>query len=269
MNTLQAGTTARPLPVAHTSLPAALASWLPPALRPRTLLQRRLERATADGVILGGPFAGLRYVTQSVGSVWWPKMLGTYELELADVTRELCHEQPEWLVDIGAAEGYYAVGLAWRCPETQVVAFEAESTGRQLLAELAALNGVSARVQINGFCDHAALRQALGSEREGLIICDIEGGERELLDPARVPALVARSWTILVEIHDHVDPEIMATLIDRFRTTHTIEEIIARPRSARDLPTSVDVGWLARWMPAALDERRPGPMRWLLLRPAT
>lgn len=268
MNTTHAGSVTVPAPVTRTSLPAMLAAWLPPALRPRTLLRRRLELATQAGLVLGGPFEGMRYVEKSVGSMWWPKILGTYEIELADLVRELCHERPEWVVDIGAAEGYYAVGLAWRCPETRVIAFEAEAAGRKLQAELAALNGVADRVRIEGFCDHAALRAALGLDREGLIICDIEGGERDLLDPALVPALVALPWTLLIEIHDHVDPEIINTLIDRFYATHTVEEIVTCPRTAKDLPDSVRAGWLTRWTPPYLDERRPGPMRWLLLRPA-
>jgi hypothetical protein len=247
---------------------AQISSLLPRGLHPRTLLRRRLEHATRAGVVLGGPFAGMRYVGQSVGSMWWPKILGAYELELADIIRDLCLARPAWIVDVGAAEGYYAVGFAWRCPDARVVAFEAEPAGRELQAQLAALNGVSDRLQIEGFCDHDALRRALASATPGgLLICDIEGGERDLLDPALVPALTDGRWTLLVEIHDHVDPTIINILIDRFHATHTVEEIVTRPRHARDLPVSARNGFLARWVPTYLDERRPAPMRWLLLRP--
>lgn len=244
-----------------------LASLLPRRLHPRALLRRRLEHATRSGRVLHGPFAGLRYVGRSVGSMWWPKILGTYELELAHVIRDLCLARPPWVVDIGAAEGYYAIGFAWRCPDTRVVAFEGEPAGRQLQAELAALNNVSERVRIEGFCDHAELRRALSFTTGGLLICDIEGGERDLLDPELVPALTAQPWTLLVEIHDHVDPAIIQILIRRFLATHTVEEILTRPRRARDLPASARSAFLARWTPAFLDERRPAPMRWLLLRP--
>ncbi|MBC8009332.1 MAG: hypothetical protein H7067_04455, partial [Burkholderiales bacterium] len=244
-----------------------IASLLPRGLHPRTLLRRRLERTTRAGLVLGGPFVGMRYVGQSVGSMWWPKILGTYEIELADVIRDLCLARPPWVVDIGAAEGYYAIGFAWRCPETRVIAFEGEPAGRKLQAELAELNGVAARVRIEGFCDHAELNRALSFATGGLIICDIEGGEKDLLDPVLVPALGDHRWSLLIEIHDHVDPTIMNTLIDRFYATHTVEEIVTRPRRARDLPASARSSFLARWIPAFLDERRPAPMRWLLLRP--
>lgn len=244
-----------------------LTALLPTALRPRTLLRRHLEAITRAGLVLDGPFTGLRYVDQSIGSMWWPKILGTYELELAGTVGLLCAEQPAWVIDIGAAEGYYAIGMAWRCPETRVIAFEGDHDGRKLQEELAALNNVDDRLHIEGFCDASALRSALALAGGGLIICDIEGGELALLNPEIAPDLVDDPWTLLVEIHDHVDPTIAETLIERFKSTHTIEEIVSRPRRASDLPPAVRRQLLSRWIPAYLDERRPGPMRWLLLRP--
>ncbi|MBC8041222.1 MAG: hypothetical protein H7Y06_11815 [Opitutaceae bacterium] len=244
-----------------------ITTLLPPALRPRTLLRRHLETVTRAGLVLDGPFAGLRYVDQSVGSMWWPKILGTYELELAATIGLLCAEQPAWIIDIGAAEGYYAIGMAWRCPQTRVIAFEGDHAGRKLQEELAVLNNVDDRLHIEGFCDASALRRALAVASGGLIICDIEGGELTLLNPEIAPDLVDDPWTLLVEIHDHVDPTIADTLIERFKDTHSIQEIVSRPRRAADLASGVRRNFLSRWVPAYLDERRPGPMRWLLLRP--
>lgn len=249
------------------TLRTVVTSLIPPRLRPRAIARRRLERVTRERIVLSGPFAGMRYVNQSVGSMWWPKLLGTYELELAGIVRELCLSRPPVLIDVGAAEGYYAVGIAWCCSATRVTAFEAEPEGRVLLAELAALNGVSHRVRIEGFCDHAALADAMANEKCGLIICDVEGGERALLDPRIVPALVAGQWTLLVEIHDHISADIADILIDRFARTHRIEEIVSRPRSFRELPATAQWRYLSRWTRTYMDEQRPGPMRWLLLRP--
>jgi len=244
-----------------------LTSLLPSALRPRTLLRRHLETVARAGRVLAGPFTGLRYVDQSVGSMWWPKILGTYELELAEIIGRICAENPPWVIDIGAAEGYYAVGMAWRCPQSRVIAFEGDHAGRQLQGELALLNHVDDRLHIEGFCDAPALRRALAFARGGFIICDIEGGERMLLNPAIIPELVDDPWTLLVEIHDNVDATIADTLIERFKSTHSIREIASQPRLASDLATPIRRNYLSRWIPAYLDERRPGPMRWLLLRP--
>lgn len=64
------------------------------------------------GVILSGPFKGLMYPRESVGSAWAPKLLGTYESELSPTIERIVSGGYRSVVDIGAAEGYYAVGLA-------------------------------------------------------------------------------------------------------------------------------------------------------------
>lgn len=256
-----------PPPSAFSTLKTSVHGWLPGFLQPRVVLRHQLERATRDGVVLAGPFRGMKYVTSSIGSMWWPKILGTYERELAVIVDELCLDAPARIIDIGAAEGYYAVGFAWRCPQSRVIAFEGEASGRALQHELATLNGVAARLTLHGYCDHAALRPELIGAQTGLIICDIEGGELALLNPAQLPELATGHWTLLVEIHHHVHPEIARTLIERFRTTHVAEEISSVPRVARDLPPAAQRVGFARWTAPYLDERRPGPMSWLLLRP--
>lgn len=65
-----------------------------------------------------GPFAGLRYPSHdAVGSSLWPKLLGSYEAELAPTFEALCATPYRTVVDVGAAEGYYAVGLGLRLGE--------------------------------------------------------------------------------------------------------------------------------------------------------
>jgi hypothetical protein len=59
---------------------------LPEALRPATLADKFLSRSLAADRILGGPFRGMRYIPESLGSVLLPKFLGiTYE----EVSRSL------------------------------------------------------------------------------------------------------------------------------------------------------------------------------------
>ena len=53
-----------------------------------------------------------------------------------------------------------------------------------------------------------------------LVLCDIEGAERELLDPAQAPALAGMD--IIVESHECLIQGITQTLIDRFKPTHRI-----------------------------------------------
>src|SRR4051812_22623153 len=82
------------------------------------------------GWVLSGPFEGMHYSDRSVGSAFFPKVLGTYERELHERIRACFQMGVRTVIDVGAAEGYYAVGLAMRIPGVQVVAFETEEAGR-------------------------------------------------------------------------------------------------------------------------------------------
>ena len=75
--------------------------------------------------VSGGPFAGLTYPDREPISLV-PKLLGIYERELHGAVEAAVLGQPEVIVNVGAADGYYAVGLARRCPSATVHAFEAD-----------------------------------------------------------------------------------------------------------------------------------------------
>ena len=98
----------------------ALRRVVPARCRPIGYLDHLARRRTA-GLVHAGPFAGMRYVDRSVGSCFIPKLLGTYERELAPKIERICRRQPGLVVDVGAAEGYYAVGLAMRIPEARII----------------------------------------------------------------------------------------------------------------------------------------------------
>lgn len=61
--------------------------------------------------IYSGPFRGMKYLRASTGSVILPKLIGTYENELHFVFNEIRGNNYDQFIDVGAAEGYYVVGL--------------------------------------------------------------------------------------------------------------------------------------------------------------
>ena len=94
------------------------------------------------------------------------------------------------------------------------------------------------------------------------MLCDIEGGEKALLDPALAPALARMD--IVVEAHDGMDATISTTLIGRFAATHDIATVGERQRDI-DFPSayrprdSID-RWISVW------EFRSSPTPWLAMR---
>ena len=178
-------------------------------------------------VVQSGPFAGMLYVPQAVGSAFVPKLVGSYEEELHEViTSALSHEYQS-VIDIGCAEGYYAIGVAVHMPEARVYAFDIDSRARKLCTEMARANGVSDRVSVRGACDMAELGKLTGARC--LCIVDCEGCEIHLLRPDLVPGL--RNCDLLVELHDFIDPSISPTIVSRFSATHEINFLKSRQRN--------------------------------------
>jgi hypothetical protein len=246
-------------------VPASLRSVRSRLLGKQLRKQRLIEQSLferLDGKVLGGPFEGLRYSKEACGSMQGPKILGVYEHELASVIEEIVTANYGHIVDVGAAEGYYAVGLLTRCPEAKVTAFETCESGRELMGRIAAANGVADRLEVLGHCTSGLLEQALRGKHTPLIICDIEGGEASLLDPRRIPKL--ESADILVEIHDFVDTTISRQLLERFDKTHEVRRIQSRKRRLQDLP--VVAGITGKQILSAADERRPCDMEWFWMR---
>ena len=65
--------------------------------------------------MLAGPFAGRALPARASSracSFSGPYQVGSFELELYPVIERIVAAQPEFVVNVGGAEGYYAVGLA-------------------------------------------------------------------------------------------------------------------------------------------------------------
>lgn len=216
--------------------------------------------------VVSGPFQGMRYIAWAQGSSHSPKILGTYEKELHPVI-ELIKTKPfNCIIDIGAAEGYYAVGLAtFSENRTRLIAYEMAEKGRNLLMQLAELNQVK-NIQVLGECTPSDLSGVIKPNQNCLVVCDVEGFEIELLDPEAVPNLASAS--ILVEVHDQVRPGATEQLYQRFQSTHSIKEILSTDRTWDDFPHK---NWFAQLLPRSLALRAMYegryPMNWLWMTP--
>ncbi|WZO98667.1 hypothetical protein EP7_000253 [Isosphaeraceae bacterium EP7] len=240
-----------------------------PQVRRRRKAHRRIvgRLATPDRVAQG-PFRGMRPIAAAYCSEFLPKLVGTYEREIAPAIEAICAAGCDRIVDIGAAEGYYAVGMAMRNPDALVVGFEMNPSARYYLRQLAERNEVSARLQIRGTCDLDSLAASLEGARRPALICDCEGAEDLLLDPVRVEPL-RRSY-VLVETHDGLATDagvlegIGRRLHERFGATHAIETIDSRPRSGDDLPAGTELS--PEESAEAMNEGRPWA-QWLFMTP--
>lgn len=252
-----------------------LVARLVPDAAKRALDRRRTERflavvrpATDEHVrrhgleVLRGPLTGLRYLPelQTSGDLV-AKLVGTYEQELHAALEGWISAAPATIVDVGSAEGTYAVGLALAIPRARVLAFDIDPAARALCGAMAELNGVADRVRVQGACTHDVLN-GLPPDDVGLFL-DCEGCELQLLRPDLVPAL--RRWPIIVELHDFVDASITATIVERFSPTHDVQLVEGTGRDPGAVPELAGLDGRAR--AAVLSEFRPTAMRWGVLTP--
>ena len=226
-----------------------------------------MARLCESLVVRSGPFLGMKYPhRRSVGSAFFPKLLGSYERELHPLFEKLCLRHYEDVVDVGCAEGYYAVGMALRMPSARVLAFDTDPAARTMCEEMAACNGVRDRVIIGAFCDASTLQTTL-SAGACLVICDCEGYEKQLFAPELMSRLAG--CDVLVEVHDFVDPTISATLRERFGVTHDLQVVhsIDDDEKAQNYncPELNGYEWTTR--KALLSEARPRTMEWFYFTP--
>jgi len=106
-----------------------------------------------DKKVLYGPFRGMKYPSlSSVGSALYPKLLGCYERELHGVIDSFLSNNYTEIVDIGCAEGYYAVGFGLKLNSVKIHAYDTDETARRLCREMAKLNGIEKRTTIKETC---------------------------------------------------------------------------------------------------------------------
>ena len=227
-----------------------------------------ISNAVGGPVVSAGPFKGLLYDGNTHLTMAAAKLLGCYEEETFVCLETAIAMNPPRVINIGAAEGYYALGAAMRLPHAEVIAFEASDSLRNACEQLIDVNRLSGRIQLGGFCSLAELKTYLIPST--WLIVDIEGGELDLLQPNLLPALA--HTTMLVETHDFAKPGTTAELFSRFSASHEIAHISQRARLAADYPLFVQIAPPSAWWSGVLFEMAISELRaidqaWLYMRP--
>ncbi len=199
--------------------------------RSRLLEQMLLENLGAKDhvAVTSGPFKGLKMQLPVHAGAPLPMILGLYESELHPFIEGAIARAYAHVVNIGCGDGYYLTGMARRMPQSKFFGYDINPKAREGATQSAALNDVSGRVTISGefrgedFSAHPA--------NNTLVICDIEGGEDDLLDPAKYPGL--KGHDVVVELHEVYRPGISERLRQRFGATHDIIFFDHQPKQAK------------------------------------
>jgi hypothetical protein len=171
---------------------------------------------TIEGEVQGGPFRGMKYVDQSAEGCHVPKVIGCYEHELQPFFEAAITTRYDDVVNVGCAEGYYAIGLALRMPGATIHAYDINPGARTMCGRTAERNGVAGRMRIAELFKSTTFRDFAG--RRSLFLIDIEGNEVGLLEGA--PDADLAGFDFIIECHDAAPGKISRPLLERFQRTH-------------------------------------------------
>jgi hypothetical protein len=148
-------------------------------------LTAQLARVSS-GKVISGPFKDM---TLPAEASWGDgdaaaKLLGVYEAELHGAVEAGLARKPDLIVNVGCAEGYYAVGLARRAPGVRLVAYDIDEKAQEICRNSAAANGVEGPFEVRGLCQPGDLRALVQAARAPLLVVDCEGYETTLLEAA-------------------------------------------------------------------------------------
>lgn len=237
----------RALPATLWAFLLMLRKYLSPEGREFNQVNREVKKFT-HGRVLNGPFTGMKYIGHATGSRLGPKLVGTYEQELHESIENLINDNPQTIIVVGSAEGYYAVGLAVRTGAV-VHAVDSSPHAAKLCTKLAKKNRVGERVITHGALDKRQLSFLIKGPTS--IVMDCEGCEIDLLCGDNK---WARNVSLIVECHDHIVPAATERVVKSLGRTHAVSVIEATRR---------EIGGVH---PAWIDEGRPLGMRWVIAR---
>lgn len=210
--------------------------------------------------VMTGPFTGMlisKHTKWDDGNQS-AKLAGSYEFELRGAIETIRKRKPETIVNVGCADGYYAVGFGRLFPDSFIYAMDIDNDSLDQCEHNARVNGVRKLITVIG--KPAPQDIALGEGRH-LFFIDVEGDELDLLNKDLCPLLIDSD--IVVECHDFWNPEdpISAKLIKRFSNTHKVEMVVPAVPYPGDYPllASLPIGTAL----LAISEKRPMPTVWL------
>ena len=236
--------------------------------RKRYVARQVLRTLALRRQVSAGPFAGMRYANlEAKCSAILPKLFGTYERELASILERLLRGRTyNVCIDIGSAEGYYAVGVALLQPQCKVYAVDNDPSALELCKQNAIANDCAERVALMNAITASELSDFL-LKSPSLIISDCEGYEKELFNASSVRNL--SGCDVIIEVHSFVDPAIEEHLQTLFALTHDLN--VVKSLDDRDKAHVYDVPAIMKFDIATrthlLSEFRPCPMEWFVFTP--
>jgi len=223
-----------------------------------------LKKKFSNLTVADGPFKGMIYPDFiAYGSAMYPKLLGCYESELNPSLESLLKTDYHSIVDIGCAEGYYAVGVAMRQPNAMVYAYDIDVKAMEACEKMAKLNKAEKNMRFGTFCSPETLI-GMDFEKKSLIFSDCEGYEMDLFTPDVVKNL--KNCDLIIELHDLYTEKISPSIINAFSASHQIKLVYSENTFIKMRALNL-IGDLTDDQILNFFVERNGIMRWAIITP--
>jgi hypothetical protein len=240
------------------------------AIEARRVFISRYFWANFNGTVRYGPLKGFKL---DDNPSWGPgdlapKLFGLYEQEVLKLLTEL-RGKHRVLINLGAGDGYYGVGLVAEGFFERSVCFELAEKGRDATKRTAQKNGVTDKVNIQGAAgaDFPKIIVELGLKASDcLILCDTEGAEFSIFSSQCLASL--QGAHIIIELHGYMLANANVseqTLISNCQQLFQVSTVKTSTRDLSSIPELDALGDSDRWL--VCSEGRPKLMSWLILSP--
>ena len=190
------------------------------------------------------------------------KILGLYEKEIQDLIVSIQKDKNySTFVDIGGADGFFAIGSLVNNLFEKCEVFEISKKGRNSIQKNSKKNNVYDSIKIH---DKASKRSLIKIDNinNSLILCDIEGGEYELFDEKLINEIYPSD--IIIEIHKDKENSLV-NFEKRFTKTYSLTKITQEPRSLKNFKELENINDNNRAL--IMSEGRSGIQEWWYLSP--
>jgi len=220
-----------------------------------------------DSTVAYGPFKGLKFSSDA----WWGRerasmILGLYEQEVLESLTNI-PKKYKTFIDLGAADGYYGIGVLVNNLFENSFCFESTERGQNVIRENAKLNGVADKLLIYGIAEKDFYKVIPDVQlRNSVLFVDIEGGEFDLLDQDTFK--IFKDSIIFIELHDWFFEDANNKLQKLRQDAIEFFDITELTTASRDLskfPELKDFSDTDRWL--ICSEGRHKLMAWYRLDP--
>ena len=228
---------------------------------------KRIQKITSE-TIIGGYYKGTKL---KLNKAWsrldgGSKYLGIYELEVQQqiaLIQKNNKIKKKYLVNLGAGDGFHALGLLKKKYFNHAILFEKDLTASKLILINAKRNNLTKKItlfneaKIN-FLNWFQLKFKL---ERCLFLIDIEGDEFKLLNQANLKTL--RKSILIIEIHDFYQNPMV--LIKNLKKYFRITVVTTGKRDLSKYKILDEIHDNEKWL--VVNEDRPKKMEWLICLP--